>query len=301
MVSTSGNTDFGLEFVQIAEEAFERCGQELTTGYDLRTARRSLDLLLIEWSNRGVNLWTVGHYSLELMPGRGIYPLPAGVVDTIEVTSKPLMGAAELSMGRMSARAYMRMPNKQAQGRPTQYWVDRQADTVAPVSAHLAQTVTPQDEDIQLDVPLRAAAPGFAMVGPELVQYGRIDGAWLRACIRDEPRAHAVGVDVAHTRKSTIRVWPVPDSHMEPMTAMVWYLRRTDSVGDGGTHTQDVPDRFLPALIAGLAYQLSMKIAGVPADRSMLLKQEYEEQWALAATEDRDKAPLRLVPARWGR
>jgi hypothetical protein len=223
---TSGAATFDLDLNEIVEEAFERCGSELRTGYDLRTARRSLNLLFADWANRGINLWTIEQGQQVLTPGTATYTLPADTVDLIEHVIRTGAGnvstQADLTITRISVSTYSSIPNKLQQARPIQVWINRQA-----------------------------TAPQFT-------------------------------------------VWPVPDSS-QTYTFVYWRLRRIQDAGAGGTYTQDIPFRFLNALVAGLAYYLSMKIPGAE-DRMQVLKAQYDEAWDLASTEDREKAAVRFVP-----
>lgn len=129
-MATSGTTSFALDFTDIAEEAWERAGREMRSGYQLKTARRSMNLLLIEWQNRGLNLWTVDQGSVPLVQGTSNYTLPADTIDLMEQVVRTDAGDAskqsDLSMTRISVNTYSSIPNKLTQGRPIQLWVDRQ-------------------------------------------------------------------------------------------------------------------------------------------------------------------------------
>ena len=224
-MTTSGTTTFNLDLNDIMEEAFERNGAELRTGYDFKTARRSLNLLLLEWANRGINMWTIEQGTIPLVPNVADYDLPADTVDLIEHVVRTGAGnvatQADITISRISISTYSSIPNKLATGRPIQMVVHR------------------------------------------------------------------------NTEKPSVTVWPVPNAST-PYTLVYWRLRRIQDAG-GGTSTQDIPFRLLPALVAGLAYYLSLKlISGQP--RSQQLKAEYEEMWAQASSEDREKAPVRFVP-----
>jgi hypothetical protein len=230
-MTTTGTSTFNLDFNFIAEEAFERCGVELRTGYDLRTARRSLNLLTMEWANRGINLWTIDEGTIPLVQGVAQYGMPVDTVDIIEhvVRTQTGQGQTDINITRISVDTYATIPNKNAQGRPIQLWFNRLG----------GQTT------------------------PEGVQY------------------------------PTINVWPVPDQN-NFYSLVVWRLRRIQDTGTG-TSTQDIPFRFLPCMVAGLAYHLSKKIPGA-LERTAMLKAEYEELWQQAADEDREKAALRIAP-----
>jgi hypothetical protein len=223
-MATSGTTNFNLSFTDIAEEAFERAGAEIRTGYDLRTARRSMNLLTLEWANRGVNLWTIEQGAVPLVAGTATYTLPADTIDLMEFVLRTNDGnpatQSDVSISRVDIGVYSSIPNKLSSGRPVQVYVDRQ---------------------------------------------------------RDAP---------------TISLWPVPNN--SSMIFVYWRMRRMQDAGDG-IQTPDIPFRFLPALVAGLAMYLSMKIS---PDKQQTLQAEYERQWAHAASEDRARTTLRVVPRR---
>jgi hypothetical protein len=225
-MTTSGTTTFDMDLNEYVEEAFERCGGELRTGYDLRTARRSMNLLFTDWANRGINLWTVSQGTITLTPGTATYNLPDDTVDLIEHVIRTGAGnvstQTDLTITRISVSTYSSIPNKLQQARPIQVYINRQAPT------------------------------------------------------------------------PTITVWPVPDNS-QTYTFVYWRLRRIQDAGAGGTYTQDIPFRFLNALVAGLAYYLSMKIPGA-MERMQVLKAQYDEAWDLASTEDRDRSAVRFVP-----
>ena len=240
------NATFNLDLSEIVEEAFERCGSELRTGYDLRTARRSLNLLFADWANRGINLWTVEQGQIPLVQGQNTYDLPVDTVDLLEHVIRTFPGQqnnqADLTITRISVSTYATIPNKLQQARPIQVWVNRQSG-----ADYSATSVTPP--------------PGV-----------------------DKPK---------------IVVWPTPDQGTQQnpyYTFVYWRLRRIHDAGNG-VNTMDIPFRFLPCMIAGLAYYLSIKIPGA-ADRVALLKAQYDEAWQLAADEDREKAAVRFVPRR---
>ena len=224
-MTTSGTAAFNLDLNEIVEEAFERCGSELRTGYDLRTARRSLNLMFADWANRGVNLWTLDSGTIPLIQGTATYNLPADTVDLLEHVIRTGSGNAstqiDVTITRISNSTYSSIPNKLQQARPIQVWVNRQ--------------ITPQ-----------------------------------------------------------ITVWPTPDQ-TGVYQFIYWRLRRIQDAGDGGTYTQDIPFRFLPCLVSGLAYYLALKIPGA-MERLPILKEQYDADWDRASSEDREKAAVRFVP-----
>jgi hypothetical protein len=228
-MAVSGTTAFNLDLTEIVEEAFERAGSEMRTGYDLRTARRSLNLLFADWANRGINMWTFEQGTIPLVKGTATYDLPSDTVDLLEQVIRTGAGSAstqaDLTITRISVSTYATIPNKLQQARPIQVWIERRQET---------------------------------------------------------PR---------------ITVWPIPDQGtlLQPYyTFVYWRLRRIDDAGSG-VNTMDVPFRFLPCMVAGLAYYLALKVKG-GTERLQILKQQYDEAWDLAATEDREKAAVRFVP-----
>ena len=225
-MATSGTSTFNLDLTEIVEEAFERVGSEMRTGYDLRTARRSLNLMFADWANRGINMWTFEQGSIPLVAGTATYDLPADTVDLLEHVIRTGAGSAstqaDLTITRISVSTYATIPNKLQQARPIQVWIER----------------------------------------------------------LNTPR---------------ITVWPVPDNS-QPYTFVYWRLKRIQDAGNG-VNTMDMPFRFLPCMVAGLSYYLALKVPG-GTERLAVLKQQYDEAWELAASEDREKAAIRFVPRR---
>ena len=227
-MTVSGSTSFNLDLTELVEESYGRCGYESRTGWDLRTARISLNLMLASWANRGINLWSFTSGTIPLLAGVGTYDLPADTVDLLEQVIRTGAGnpatQSDLTISRISVSTYATIPNKTTQGRPIQVWIER---------------------------------------------------------LRDAPR---------------ITLWPVPNQGTveDPYYIFAyWRMRRLDDAGDG-SNTMDVPYRFYEALVAGLAYHLALKVPG-GLERLQILKAQYDEAWDLASSEDREKAPLRLV------
>lgn len=220
-MATSGTAAINYDALDIFEEAFEQAGLELRSGSDLRTARRSLNLLLMEWQNEGLNLWAVESGSLSLVAGTAAYDLPADTVDLIEHQIRLTVGTDNIdyALNRISVSTYSQISNKSITGRPLQVFINRKA--------------TP-----------------------------------------------------------TITVWPVPD---QAYTMVYYRLRRLQDITTSGTIHADVPSRFLPALIAGLAYKIAMK-RPESAERAPLLKMEYIEILSKAQDEDRDRASIIFAP-----
>ena len=225
VTSTSNVAAWTPNFQDIIEEACERAGFEIRTGYQFRTARRSLNILFQEWANRGLNLWTVTSAEIPLIQGQVTYDLPADCVDIIEHTIRQNQGSqynqTDIIIPRIALPTYAAIPNKLAQGRPVQVYVNRQA-----------------------------------------------------------PRPQ-------------INIWPTANT--SGYIFRYWYLRRIQDASQPGFQTVDMPFRFVPAIIAGLAYHMAVKTPE-SMDRIPMLKQMYEEAYQLAADEDRDRAPVRFVP-----
>jgi len=215
-MTVSNSRDFNLDVSEVIEEAFERCGIEVRTGYDARTARRSLNLMFAEWANRGLNMWTVKQGTVTLTQGQAEETLLADVVDLLEVTLR--RSGTDFTIDRISRGDYVTIPNKTTQGRPSQFWFNRQ---IAPV----------------------------------------------------------------------INLWAVPDNSTDQL--IYYYLQRIDDA-DTLVNTTDMPFRFFPCMVAGLAYYIAMKRA---PDRVQMLKSVYEEEFQRAADEDEDRVPLKLQPS----
>lgn len=221
-MTTSGTAVFTPDILEIIEEAYEQAGLEMRSGYDLRTARRSLNLLALDWANRGYNLWVLEQGSIPLFTSVESYNLPADTIDIVEMVLRTTIGgrATDIAISRIGISTYATIPVKTTQGRPVQVWVDRQ--------------ITPR-----------------------------------------------------------VVVWPVPN--VDDYTLLYWRLRRIQDAGASGELTYDIPARFYPCLTAGLAYKIAQKRPEAEA-RIPRLKAEYEEQWLAAASEDREKVSIKLVP-----
>jgi len=215
-MATSGSRDFNMDVGEIIEEAYERCGLEVRTGYDARTARRSLNLMFADWANRGLNLWTVKQGTITLTAGQAQETLTDDVVDLLEVTLR--RDGTDYEVERISRGEYATLPNKTTQGRPSQFYFDRQIDPV-------------------------------------------------------------------------INLWSVPENSTDQL--IYYYVRRIEDA-DALVNTTDMPFRFYPCMVAGLAYYIAMKRA---PERIQLLKSVYEEEFQRAADEDEGRTPLKLQPS----
>ena len=215
-MATSGSRDFNIDVGEIIEEAYERCGLEVRTGYDARTARRSLNLMFADWANRGINMWTVAQGTITLTQGQATQTLTADVVDVLEIVLR--RSNTDFEVERISRGEYATLPNKTTQGRPSQFYFDRQ---ILPV----------------------------------------------------------------------INLWAVPENSTDQL--VYYYVQRIEDA-DALVNTTDMPFRFYPCMVAGLAYYIAMKKA---PERIQLLKSVYEEEFQRASDEDEDRVPLKLQPS----
>ena len=303
---TSGSTDFNLDLNNLIEEAFERCGKELRSGYDMRTARRSLNLLTIEWANRGINLWTMEQGSFPLVTGQAIYPIPTDTIDLLDhvIRTQPTtLEQIDINISRIAEPTYSSIPNKLAQGRPIQLWFNRQGGTEYATTVTLAQNINSVVTTIPLSSTNGLPAAGFVKIGNETISYPNISGNSLVNCARGQNGTTATSHSITPSAPiitvqnlPCINVWPTPNAPGDQYTFVYWRLRRLQNAGANGTVIQDIPFRLLTCLVAGLAYYLSIKLPETDPARIPLLKADYEEQWTLASAEDRDTAPLRIVP-----
>jgi hypothetical protein len=300
-MTTSGVASFNLDLTEIVEEAFERAGSELRTGYDLRTARRSLNLLFADWANRGINMWTFEQGTLTLTQGLATYALPTDTVDLLEHVIRTGAGSvstqSDLTITRISVSTYATIPNKLQQARPIQVWFQRLDGQTSSVGTTLNGAITATDTTITLTSTAGLATNGFVLIGSETVQYGYISGNQLMNCFRGQngttAASHVTGTAVYSQNLPSVTVWPTPDGS-QTYQFVYWRMRRIDDAG-GGTRTMDVPFRFLPCLVAGLAYYLALKVEN-GAQRLDILKAQYDDAWQLAAGEDQEHAALRFVP-----
>ena len=215
-MTTSGTRTFNLDIAEAIEEAFERCGLEVRTGYDVKSARRSMNLMFAEWANRGLNLWTVAQGTTTLTQGTSTYTLGADVADILEMVLR--RDGTDYEVERISRGEYLTFPNKTDQGRPSQFYFDRQIQPV-------------------------------------------------------------------------ITLWQTPENSTDQL--VYYYVQRIEDAG-AYTNTTDLPWRFYPCMVAGLAYYIAMKRA---PERLQFLKAIYEEEFQRAADEDEDRVPLKLQPS----
>jgi hypothetical protein len=302
MASTTGSTSFNLDVNDLIEEAFERCGKELRSGYDFKTARRSLNLLTIEWANRGLNLWTVEQGIITMATGQAMYPIPNDTIDLLDMVIRTNNGTSnqvDINISRIAEPTYMSLPNKLAQGRPIQVFVNRQSGQSNPTSVVLSANVSSTATTIDVSNASGLASSGFIQIDSETISYPNISGNQLINCARGQngttATAHNTGAAITVQNLPCINVWPTPNSPGDQYTFVYYRMRRIQDAGSG-IYVQDIPFRFIPCMVAGLAYQLAAKLPDVDMNRIPMLKADYEEQFTLAAQEDRETAPIRFVP-----
>ena len=302
MAKTTGTASFNLDMNDLIEEAFERCGQELRTGYNFKTARRSLNILTIEWANRGLNFWTVEQGQILMTTGQAMYPMPVDTInllDTVVRQNNSTSNQIDINISSISESTYMSLPNKLAQGRPIQFWFNRQSGQENLSTAVVAADVSATDTTITVSSVENLTTSGFIKIGTETISYPNVIGNQLVNCARAQNNttaaAHLTGAAITVQNLPTVNVWPTPNSPGDQYTFVYYRLRRIQDAGTG-VSVQDIPFRFIPCMVAGLAYQLSMKLPNVDPTRIGTLKADYDQQWDLAAAEDRETAPLRFVP-----
>ena len=218
-MALSGSTNFEPNVTEFIEEAFERCGLELRTGYDLKMARRSINFLLAEWANRGLNQWTIEQATQTVTEGTSSYTLNSNIIDILDCSLRRVDGTVttDLQMTRLSRSEYLNIPNKDTKARPSQFFLDK------------------------LTTPV-------------------------------------------------LKIWPSPENSTDVLVFNK-IVRMDDA--DAATNTLDMPFRFYPCFVAGLAYYICLK--RVP-QRSSDLKRIYEEEFRRAADQDEDRASLKIAP-----
>ena len=300
-MTTTGSTLFNLDFTEIAEEAWERAGREMRSGYDLRTARRSMNLMTIEWQNRGINMWTMEQGFINLAPGLATYALPTDTIDLLEQVIRTGQNSsstqADLTITRISVSTYATIPNKLQQARPIQVWVQRLSGQVNPTDAVLVGAISSTDTTLTLNTVVGLAGSGFIRLNSEDIYYTYISGNTLGGVFRGQNNTTAAsqadGTAVFVPQLPAVTVWPTPDNSTS-YQFVYWRLRRVQDAG-AGVETADMNFRFLPCVVAGLAYHIAMKVPEL-MPRLEMLKAAYNEQFDLAAGEDREKAAIRFVP-----
>lgn len=301
-MATTGSTLFNLDFTEIAEEAWERAGREMRSGYDLRTARRSMNLMTIEWQNRGINMWTIEPGTITLTAGLNTYPLPTDTIDLLEhvirTGANQTNQQADLNITRISVSTYATIPNKLVQARPIQVLVQRNSGERNAIAGKLTGTISNSVTTIPLTSTAGLPAYGYVDIESETVFYQYITGNSLGGVARGQNGTAAVqhtdtNATLYWNQLPAVTVWPTPDN-TTTYTFAYWRMRRVQDAGSG-IEVADMNFRFLPCLVAGLAFHIAVKTPDL-MERVPMLKQMYDEAFETAAGEDREKAAVRFVP-----
>ena len=308
-MTTTGISQFNLDLTEIVEDAFERCGTQLRSGYDLRTARRSLNLLTIEWANRGINLWTIeqGQIPINVNGGQISYPLPVDTIDLLDHFIRQGVGQnqVDINITRISESTYSTIPTKNAYGRPIQVWIDRQSGNVdANPTTTLSQAAGAADTTLYVTSTANLRSQGYINIDNETILYQGIGSSLtsnanqLLNCYRGvnntTAASHSSGASLYVNYLPNINIWQTGNPGTN-YTFVYYRMRRLQDAGSG-VYNQDIPFRLIPCMVAGLAFHLSIKLPNVDPNRVLMLKSEYQEQWDIASTEDREKANIRFVP-----
>jgi hypothetical protein len=260
-----------------------------------------MNLLTIEFQNRGINLWTIDQGAITLTSGLNTYALPTDTIDLLEHVIRTGANVsstqADLNITRISVSTYATIPNKIQQARPIQVWIQRLSGVLSPTGATLNGSINSTATTITLSSTSGLPYAGFVRIGSEDIAYGYLDGNTLGNVFRGQngttATSHSGGAAIYNPNLPAVTVWPTPDN-VQTYTFVYWRLRRIQDAGDG-IQTADLNFRFLPVIVAGLAYYIAMKVPELQG-RIEMLKAAYEEQFMLAAGEDREKAAVRFVP-----
>jgi len=293
-MATSGSADFNLDMAEITEEAFERCGLELRTGYDSRTARRSLNLLFADWANRGLNLWTVEQITqtmAQLSTSSAVATYPLGAITMSVAASGSFSIGETITGGTSSATAeIITKPSATTFTITVPVGTFAAAETITGSSSAATTTVSAAVSlvDCQstvdiLEVVLRRSGEDIGITRISRQEY------LTTPTKTTQGRPTQVYIDRRIT--PTLTVWPTPENSTD---SLVYYRVRRIEDADAATNNPDIPFRFLPCLVAGLAFHISLKKA---PQRTQILKAFYEEEFERAASQDIEHGiPLRLVP-----
>jgi hypothetical protein len=259
--------------------------------------------LTVEWANRGINLWTIEQGQIEMVTGQAIYPVPVNTIDLLDTVVRQNNGIQstqiDINITRISESTYSTIPNKLTTGRPIQMWFNRQSGQSNLTSVTLNGTINATTTSITVSDASALPIGGFIKIDNETISYANVVGNVLTNCYRGQngttAASHTTGAAITVQNLPCINVWPTPDAGGSPYTFVYWRLRRIQDAGTNGTVEPDIPFRLLPCMVAGLAFYLCQKLPDA-LPRMQFLKSEYEEQWLMASTEDREKAASRFVP-----
>jgi hypothetical protein len=239
-----------------------------------------------------------------MVTGQALYPLPVDTVDLMDMVIRQNNASTsnqiDINISRIAEPTYMSIPNKLTTGRPIQVYVNRQSGMDNATAITLDGNINATDTSITLSSVVGLSTTGFIKIDNETISYVNIVGNTLTNCYRGQngttAASHLTGAAITKQNLPCINVWPTPNPPGDQYMFVYYRLRRMQDAGEGGAYEQDIPFRLIPCTVAGLAYYLSMKKPEVTPDRIAMLKADYEQQWDLASSEDRDKAPVRFVP-----
>ena len=295
-MATSGSTNFELDVADYIEEAFERCGLEARTGYDLKTARRSLNLVFADWANRGLNRWTIRTTSIPLAVGVGTYP--AGIL-TLSVTASANFTLGETITGGTSGAtaSVTSLPSSTSIAITVPVGTFQSGETITGSTSATATTTTAVVDfryvNATVDLLSAVIRTDAGTTNQSDITLGRVSRDQYLTTPSKLEQAEPSQYYVNRLITPVIELWPVPDNVQAYSIVFDRLYRIQDA--DSQVETVEVPFRFYPCLSAGLAYYMALKRA---PERVSLLKQVYEEEFDRAATEDRDRANLSLTPTR---
>ncbi len=293
-MATSGSVDFNLDMAEITEEAFERCGLEFRTGYDSRTARRSLNLLFADWANRGLNLWTIEQITqtmAQLSSTSAVTTYPVGAI-TATVGASTNLSVGETITGATSAvtASIITKPSSTTLTITVPSGSFTAGETITGSSSAATTTISadPSLTDVQCSGDILEAV---IRRSDEDISINRISRQEYLSIPKKTTQGRPTQFYMDRQITPTISVWPAPENSTD---SLIYYRVKRIQDADAATNTADIPFRFLPCLIAGLSYQIALKKS---PQRIEALKLIYEEEFQRASTEDIDHGiPLRLVP-----
>ena len=294
-MATSGSVDFNLDMVEIAEEAFERCGLELRTGYDSRTARRSLNLLFADWANRGLNLWTVDQVTqtvAQLSTSSAITTYPLGTI-TATVGASTGLSVGETITGGTSAvtASIITKPSSTTVTVTVPSGTFTSGETITGGSSGASTTISasPSLADVQASGDILEAVIRRSSEDLSITRISRQD---YLSVTKKTTQGRPTEFYVDRLVTPTVTIWPAPENSTDQI---IYYRVKKIQDADSAVNTPDIPFRFLPCLVSGLAYQIAVKRA---PNRIPMLKTIYEEEFQRAAAEDIEHGiPLKLVPS----
>ena len=292
-MATSGATDFDIDAADIIEEAFERCGLEVRTGYDGRTARRSLNLMFADWANRWVNLWKVEQVVqglAQLSSSSAVDTYPVGTI-TATVTDSDSFSLGEIITGSTSSTtaSIITKPSSTTMTLTVPSGAFTASEIITGSSSAATTTISadPSLNDVQKTIDVLSVVIRRNNTDTEIGRIGRAEYLHIPT---KTTQGRATQYFVDRQIAPTITIWPVPVNSTDKL---VYYrFIRLEDI-DASTNDANVPFRFLPPMVSGLAYYLSLKRK---PQLTPMLKQIYDEDFLNASLEDREKVAFTLVP-----